>query len=265
MLGDFVVKVKKDLTGMVFGRLTVLEQAEDYINPNGKHYAQWLCQCNCGSNPKIVKQENLKNGTTKSCGCLHLERATQIAKKFLHKTNKYDLSGDYGIGWTSNTNEEFYCDLADYDKIKDYYWHEDIHKDGLHTLRTYIPDTKKSVYMHVLLGYKNYDHIDRNELNNRKSNLRPATASENTTNRRRFKNNTSGYTGVVWHKQTQKWRAQIQINKKPISLGAFNTKDEAVVARLKAEVKYHGDFASQKYLYEQYGIISEGDENDDSM
>ena len=40
-----MVKVKKDLTGMVFGRLTVLQQAEDYIAPNGRHSTQWLCEC----------------------------------------------------------------------------------------------------------------------------------------------------------------------------------------------------------------------------
>lgn len=49
-----MVKVKKDLTGQKFGRLTVIEQAEDYIDSKGKHYAKWLCKCECG-NIKIVR------------------------------------------------------------------------------------------------------------------------------------------------------------------------------------------------------------------
>ena len=57
----------KDLTGMVFGRLTVLEQADRI---NGK--IAWLCQCSCG-NTKIVKGSELKNHKTRSCGCLAME------------------------------------------------------------------------------------------------------------------------------------------------------------------------------------------------
>ena len=49
-----MVKVKKDLTGMVFGRLTVLEQVEDYISPQGVHRAMWLCQCECGKTTIVI-------------------------------------------------------------------------------------------------------------------------------------------------------------------------------------------------------------------
>lgn len=39
-----MVKVKEDLTGRVFGRLTVIKQVDDYIEPkSGKHRSQWLC------------------------------------------------------------------------------------------------------------------------------------------------------------------------------------------------------------------------------
>ena len=67
-----MVKVKKDLTGMVFGRLTVLEQVEDYISPQGAHRAMWLCQCECGKTT-IVSGNALKRHLTKSCGCLRDE------------------------------------------------------------------------------------------------------------------------------------------------------------------------------------------------
>ena len=42
-----MVKVKEDLTGRVFGRLTVLCQDEDYVSPSGRHYPRWLCECSC--------------------------------------------------------------------------------------------------------------------------------------------------------------------------------------------------------------------------
>ena len=67
----------EDLTGRKFGRLTVIERAEDHIQPNGKHQIQWLCKCDCGSEV-IVRGSNLKNGNTKSCGCLQKEMTSVL-------------------------------------------------------------------------------------------------------------------------------------------------------------------------------------------
>ena len=67
-----MVRVREDLTGRTFGRLTVIEQTEDYISQKtGAHYAQWLCECSCG-NPNLitVSGNNLKRNHTTSCGCL---------------------------------------------------------------------------------------------------------------------------------------------------------------------------------------------------
>ena len=249
-----MVKVKEDLTGKTFDRLTVLEQAEDYVSLKGNHHAQWLCECNCEEHKQIiVRQSNLKSGNTTSCGCLAIERTIE-ANNYKHKTNKYDLSGEYGIGWTSNTNVEFYFDLEDYDKIKDYCWHEQITPSGYHMLTAAEPNTNKTILMTNVLGYKWYDHIDRNALNNRKVNLRLCTASQNNMNQSRQSNNTSGFIGISWSKQQQKWRAYININKKLTYLGIFIDKDDAIKARLQAEAEYYGEFAPQKHLFKEYGI-----------
>lgn len=69
-MGEF--KTLEDLTGQVFGRLTVIERAEDYIQPNGKHKPRWRCRCECG-NEKIALASNLKRGITSSCGCFQKE------------------------------------------------------------------------------------------------------------------------------------------------------------------------------------------------
>lgn len=68
------------------------------------------------------------------------------------------------------------------------------------------------------------DHIDRDKINNRWSNLRIATYAINNKNRGLQKNNTSGATGVCWHKGQQKWRAYIGRK----HLGSFENKDEAI-------------------------------------
>ena len=172
---------------------------------------------------------------------------------FNKKYNIYDLSGEYGIGYTRK-GEKFYFDLEDYDKIKDYCWHLHITHNGYKQLRAKIPGEGKHIYMHILLGYKGYDHIDRNPLNNRKDNLRQATITENARNRSRYKNNTSGFIGVFWDKKKSKWCANIAVDKKHKHLGYFNNKNDAIKVRLEAEAKYFKEFAPQKNLFEEYGI-----------
>ena len=103
------------------------------------------------------------------------------------------------------------------------------------------------------------DHADRNKSNNRKRNLRQATVSQNNMNRKLRKNN-SGIAGVTLNKRDNKWRAVITLNKKYIWLGDYADKDDAIKARLLAEVKYFGDFAPQRHLFEQYGIEVDNEE-----
>lgn len=59
---------KIDLSGQIFGRLTVLEQAENIITPNGRSHVAWRCLCECG-NIVNVRGDCLRNGSTVSCGC----------------------------------------------------------------------------------------------------------------------------------------------------------------------------------------------------
>lgn len=250
-----MVKTRENLTGKRFGRLIVIKQAEDYIEPKrGTAHSQWLCQCDCGSTPIVVVGTSLKRRATQSCGCLAKERISKANKKYNH----IEQNGDTGIGRTTNTNAKFYFDWEDYNKICNLCWVENITKNGMHKLQAYDPDTKMVVSMHAYLGYKNYDHADRNELNNCKSNLRKASTSQNAQNHNKQSNNTSGFIGVIWNKKNQKWIARIndKTNHR-IYLGSFIDKKDAIKSRLKAELKYYGEFAPQRYLFEQYGIKKE--------
>ena len=62
-----------------FGRLVVIEQADDYVTPSGKKYPRYLCKCDCG-NTKLIDKTNLLKGKTLSCGCLQKERASAARK-----------------------------------------------------------------------------------------------------------------------------------------------------------------------------------------
>ena len=74
----------KDIKGQKFGKLTVLERAEDFIGPSGRE-TQWLCKCDCG-NTVVVRGHSLRNGHTKSCGCAAIEAST---KHGMHNTRIY--------------------------------------------------------------------------------------------------------------------------------------------------------------------------------
>lgn len=221
-----------NLIGQKFGRLTVIERLEN--TKNGK--TQWLCECECGNKTSVIGN-NLKNEHVKSCGCLNKELTYNRSKKY----NTYDLTGDYGIGYTSK-GEEFYFDLEDYDKIKDYCWY--INESNY--VRTRL-DEYQQIYMHQLILPHSIevDHIHgkKSRNDNRKLNLRQCVHQQNMMNKRPQSNNTSGVTGVYWYKNKNKWVAKIIYDKKTIILGYFDYFEDAVKARKEAEEKYFGEFS----------------------
>ena len=93
------------------------------------------------------------------------------------------------------------------------------------------PDNKKVI-----------DHIDNNPANNNVKNLRWATSSNNSCNRGKQNNNTTGFKGVSFHKHTNKYRANININGKNKHFGLFETAEEASVAYEKKAKQIYGDF-----------------------
>ena len=248
----------KDLTGQKFGRLTVLKRVNDYISPKGYKKTKQLCKCSCNNNNMIeVIGTDLVRGKTKSCGCLHSETSYQTGKQN-KKYNKYDLSGEYGIGYDCN-NKPFYFDLEDYDKIKDRCWI--VANDGY--IKATVHDKndsniKYTILMHrVIMNVSDnkiyVDHIHGKETRNDniKSNLRLATPSQNNMNKTLQRNNTSGTTGVYFKKNANKWIASITINKKEIIIGRFDNIEDAIAARKEAEEKYFGEYryTGQSFLY----------------
>jgi hypothetical protein len=82
------------------------------------------------------------------------------------------------------------------------------------------------------------DHINGVRDDNRISNLRVVSNQENLKNASMRRNNTSGVTGVCWHKLQRKWVAQIKINGRRLNLGLFDTIEEAAAVRKEASIKY---------------------------
>lgn len=228
----------KDLTDQKFGRLTVVKN----VGKDKFNRYMWLCKCDCG-NDKIVMSIYLKNGDTKSCGCLRKEMLKQKMKKY----NNIQLFDTYGTCFI-NDDVYFYFDLEDYDKIKNYYWN--ITENGYIVTKV----LNRAILLHRVImnltedDYLTVDHINHNTLDNRKYNLRVCTMQKNSFNKGMYSHNTSGVKGVYYDKDRYKWVAQIKINRKPIYLGSYIIFEDAVKARQDAEEKYFGEFSYENSM-----------------
>ena len=238
-----MVKVKRDLTNERFGRLLVIRQAEDHIQPNGTKRAMWECLCDCGT-IKNVRGDSLINGAIISCGCFQRENAKITTYKAQKQYNKYILTGDFGIGYTSK-DEEFWFDKEDYDLIKDYCWYID-------KTTKYVKSNNNNggtVYLLCLVlnapKEKDVDHIHGNttKYDNRKQNLRICDHFRNCENRDVQSNNTSGVKGVNWNSHLNKWETRIHLNNQTIKLGYFDDLEKAKQVRKNAEEKYFGEYS----------------------
>lgn len=234
-IGKFI-----DLTGQRFGKLTVIEKTR---KESGK--VAWLCLCDCG-NTHITISYNLTHGICESCGCVSGFTIYNQQRKEKCK-NTYDLSGEYGIGYTSK-GEEFYFDLEDYDKIKDYIW---CISDNGYVITKNPVCYNRIIFMHrLIMNVKEHkikvDHIYHNKCDNRKSQLRLVNDNQNQYNMTKPKDNTSGYKGVYWHKNKEKWEALIQCDGKLKYLGLYDDINDAIEAREKAEIKYFGEYRNRE-------------------
>lgn len=146
-------------------------------------------------------------------------------------------------------------DDADYDLVVRYHWmaRETVHSRWTEGPYAYGylpggPGRKPRILLHTLLtGWPRTDHRDGNTLNNQRSNLRPANASQNGANRRPGIGHSSRYKGVGWDKNAGKWRARIRVQGSERYLGHFG--DEAYAARAydAAARELFGEFARPNF------------------
>jgi hypothetical protein len=140
-------------------------------------------------------------------------------------------------------------DAEDFEWLSQYKWQArwDKCKKGYYagTGRLILKSFNTTLMHRLIMGAKKgeiVDHIDGNGLNNRKSNLRIVTFTENAINHRIRSDNTSSVTGVRLRKDTNRWYAFISVNNKETFLGSFIKFEDAVEARRNAEKEHYGDF-----------------------
>lgn len=137
-------------------------------------------------------------------------------------------------------------DDADWDLIKDYKWFYAPIYASTNSKKEDGP--RRTLFMHcMIMGRMGVDHINGDSLDNRRCNLRPATALQNAHNRR-INNNPTGYKGVRLYYNPvkdipKKYKACICFKYKPIFLGLYDTPEEAALAYNKKATELFGEFA----------------------
>lgn len=222
-----------DLTGVKFGRLTVIALAES----NNVHET-WECICDCG-NKSIVQKTNLLSGHTTSCGC-YMEEVR--VKSHIKYHTIYERIGDTYKIYDDEHNNFFIISSCDFDDVIEYKWH--------YTARGYWErsrDNKKYRKLHQYIEYLKdgeyntrgtmVDHINRNKNDNTRENLRKATSIINGRNLSISSRNKTGKIGVSPTK-SGKYLVYISIRNNRKYLGTYENLEDAIRVRKEEEIKY---------------------------
>lgn len=208
----------KDLTGMRFGKLTAVRRLDE---KSGSSYL-WLCRCDCGNEIKASVNALMHEKNT-SCGCGKVERLSEKAK---------DISGKVFGRLTALSPTEKRIGGSVVWKCKCSCGKEaEVSYNSLVTGNTQSCGCIQSQhpapteYMHYIDG----------------------TCIEMIENQKLRSDNTSGYTGVQFHKRSGKWLATITFKGRRYDLGKYKKIEEAVKARQTAEEKIFGEFLNRYY------------------
>lgn len=205
---------KMDLTGNVYDRLTVIK--EDKPKGNDRMF---LCQCSCGNKTSIY-MNSLRNGTTKSCGCLRNERASETWKKDLSNQKFGRLTAIKTVG--THETKQLYVWLCKCDCGNEV----EVRSDNLTSGETKSCGCLKR-------------EQDKNNLYLRREEMRVDGVSVTNLKTKLPSNNTSGHKGVYWSKRDKRWIVRIGLKRKSIHIGTFRDKESAIQARKKAEELIH--------------------------
>ncbi len=159
---------------------------------------------------------------------------------------------------------EALVDDNDYEQLSSHTWRATSNERGLiwYAIRQVYRKGRspKKIRMHRAImrarAWQQIDHVNGDGLDNRRSNLRVATASQNVQNRRKQRALTSRFKGVARmdHRYVSKpWKATIGLNSKQRHLGYFESEEEAAIAYNQAAKEMFGPFAKPNELTESRG------------
>jgi len=173
--------------------------------------------------------------------------------------HRYSDCGEF-VTITLPSGTETTIDAEDYPKVELYRWCSD--GGGYARASVWDTTTKKQtgLYMHRLLlsppATLHIDHIDNDQSNNRRSNLRLATRQQNQGNSKKQTDCSSEFKGVHWNKPSRKWQAKIYQNGRQKYLGLYINEAEAARAYNTAATEHFGEYAKLNFVTIEHGVVA---------
>lgn len=230
---------EEKLTGKIYNRWKIIK----YSYKKG-YLKYFLCQClDCG-NMKNVYIGNILCGASKSCGCKsHKYTAYNINKKY----NNYVIKDNIVyVDLDNNPDTVMSCDVDDWMNYKERYWRMSPYGYAISTYNYGIQAFHRIIFK-LEDPKQQIDHINGNKIDNRRTNLRVCSNQENSFNKEKNSNNTSGYKGVYFDKEANKWRGAIQYNGKSIkSAKRYKTPEEAAQWYINKSNELFGEYSVYK-------------------
>ena len=208
-----------DLTGHRYGRLLV-DNFSFRNEKNGMGY--WNCLCDCDER-SIVTLGNLRSGHTTSCGCIQQE------SRISHGKSKEPLYK----AWIKMHSR---CNPANLEYESEYWGRGICVCDVWKSFDVFDLDMGSDYSDGLIL-----DRIDPNG-NYESANCQWVTPAVSSFNQRISKDNKSGCSGVHWRADRKCWESRIAKDNTKTSLGKFYRKEDAIRARLEAEIKIYGEY-----------------------
>jgi len=225
-----------NMTGQRIGKFLLQEK----FKKNNRIY--YRCLCDCGNLVEVRSDSLTRNNYNKSCGCSGISSGPK------RRPNEIQLYVDHAeipIKSKRLGDIKILIDLESVPLLNKYRW-----SLSSRYIATRIK-CKMVMLHHLLLPRKEgfvTDHINRDPFDNRKANLRYATAQQNSWNS--FPKN-GAFKGTTFNKRYKKWRTMVMIEGKKTLIGDFDTQEESLLAYDFTVSNERGEFSVTNFSYVQ--------------
>lgn len=224
--------------------------------PQDQSIPAGLCQCGCGRETPLMRDSDITMGYVKGQPHRYLQGHGRRAHVRPEQAQPFKIDDVYCRLIPLSRGMYAIVDEADYERLARFKWTARWSKamQSFYAMRAgpYVDGKKTSVMMHrEILGLTRKDGLEGDHIHsghtwdNRRKNLRVSEENGNAQNRRRPRNNSSGFKGVTYVKERDRYRVSVVADKRRIFGGYFRTAEAAHQRYFEIAQQSHREFANK--------------------